>query len=97
MPLIDFFAAQKLSFSTKQPRFLKKFNFQANLAKNSNSYVFETIFVFCSSIKVDVNKTFQISIIHDNFYLGLIPSPKVTIGTLIPRPKKLKISGEGYL
>ena len=61
---------------------------------------------FCSSLWVDFNSSFQISIIHDNFDLGSILGPKVTVETLSTGPEKLKfskcyisnqISGEAYL
>ena len=47
LPLIEFISAHKMSFSSKLPRFSKNFSFQANLAENSNSYVFKTIYAFC--------------------------------------------------
>jgi hypothetical protein len=50
IPLIEFIAAQKLSFSSKLPQFSINFKFRANLAENSNSSIFETIFGFCSSL-----------------------------------------------
>jgi hypothetical protein len=55
IPLIYFIAAQKLSFNSKLPRFLKNFKFRANLAEKSNSFVFEMISGFFSSLRVDVN------------------------------------------
>ena len=106
IPLIDFIAAQTLSFSSKLPRFSKKISIQANLAENLNSPVFEMIFGFCSSLPVDDNSTLKILIIHENFSLGPILGLEVTIGTLSLGAKKLKfskcfvsnqISGEGYL
>jgi hypothetical protein len=70
IPVIEFIAAQKVSFSSKLPRFSKNFSFQANLDENSNSSVFETISGFCSSLRVNYVSTLQYSRIHDNFSLG---------------------------
>ena len=81
-----------LSFSSKLPRFLRNFKFWTNLAENSNSSVFKTISGFCSSHQMDTKKTFQISIINDNFSLGSILGPEVIVGTLSLGSKKLKIS-----
>ena len=47
--------AQKLSFSSKMPQFSKIFSFQANLAENSNSSVFEKISGFFSYFRLDTN------------------------------------------
>ena len=92
IPLIEFITAQKLSFISKLPRFSRNFKLWANLAENSNSYVFETIYGFCLSLWVDANSNFQISRIHENFSLEPILGPKVTVETLSPGSEKLKIS-----
>ena len=106
MPLIEFITAQKMSFSSKLPQFSKNFSFHANLAENSNSSVFETIYGFFSSLRLDDNSTFQISRIHDNFSLEPILGQDVVVGTLSPGAEKPKFSkcsvlnqilGEGYL
>jgi hypothetical protein len=55
IPLIDFISAHNLSFSSKLPRFSRNFIIRANLAENSNSFVFEMISGFCSSLRVDSN------------------------------------------
>ena len=93
-------------FQFKIASIFKNFNFQANLAKKSNSYVFEMISGFFSSIQVDSNSTLQFLRIHYNFSLEPILGQEVASETLSPGPVKPKFSKcsvsnqilrEGYL
>ena len=106
IPFIDFISTQQLIFNSNLPRFSKKISFQANLAEKSISFVFETIYGFCSSLRMDSNSTFQISKIHKNFSIYTILAQEVIGRTLSLWPEKPKFSkcsvsnqilGEGYL
>jgi hypothetical protein len=92
IPIIEFIAAQKPSFSSKLPQFSINFIFRTYSAENSNSSIFKMISRFCSSHRVVSNSTFQISKVHDNFTLGSIICPEVIVGTLSLGFEKLKFS-----
>ena len=51
------------------PRFLQKLSFDKNLAEKSKSFVFKTIFGFCSFLLVELISSDQIVKFHCNFSL----------------------------
>ena len=68
-PIIQLILSPMLNFISNLPRFSKNFISQANLAENLISLVFENIFGFCSSHRLNSKLTFKISIIHEKFTL----------------------------
>ena len=62
--------------------FCKKLCFDTKLAKKPKLSDFETIYGFCSYIRMDSNLTLKFSRIHDNFSLEPFLGQEVTGGTL---------------
>jgi hypothetical protein len=67
--LMDFIATFFHCVKRNLPRFLQKLSFDKNLAEKPKSFIFKTIYGFCSSILVELISTFQIFKFHWNFSL----------------------------